>query len=647
MSDRRAGTSGRGLAAAAAELRAGCELRAAARAELLRGGGDDDGLAAARTELRAGGEWRVAARAHGLRAAPDAALRVGIEARDLIDLPHLLGGLIRGDVRLRGGRFLLEIRRAVLAQPARRVPAHLGTNPDATSRALMKLRLDLLDRLLERAVPLGSAQAVLHELAGLARGKELATAEQAAEPLRDLRAHAQCAAVERRAIAIAALVAMELELIAGVVAVIGVVAREYNGAHGDGIYPKRVVEIDPCAPVDLRGNRMDMVARGTVLVLGMFGSVASAQPRPAVPPVVGATEAMKLSAATGFIDDAITSDDQRLAYVVADGSAKAELHVVTLATKQETVIDLAPVTLHPIELRLVGARAFVVGIAEDGNQTAALVELAATSKTKPAGSVVYKVGPATHITVIMRDGKPRIAVHKATTTSTGTRHEVEIDSLETGKRIAAGRVLELDHQDASKALELQVNHWADGMTHAIGIKGGEWDRKENQRTPDVEATYDLVTGQFSDRHPIEDLFEQRKRFQTLADAAGRLDFVRMAWDNASIQLWRAGRPTTIEIDQPLLSYDPKSLQGVVVADGAWFTLKIDPVNAEAVARKKADPEYLDVFHVGSDGKAIRKARVLAAGVRHRFGIVVNNQFWLLERSSGFDRGGRTLTLYAL
>jgi carotenoid cleavage dioxygenase-like enzyme len=104
---------------------------------------------------------------------------------------------------------------------------------------------------------------------------------------------------------------------------------------------------------------------------------------------------------------------------------------------------------------------------------------------------------------------------------------------------------------------------------------------------------------------------------------------------------------TVELDQPLASYDPKSLQGVINADGsAWVSFKVDPVNADAVARKKADPEYLDVFKVGADGKAVRKARVLGKGIRFRFGVI-GDYFWLLERSPGSDRGGRALTLYSL
>src|SRR5580704_15988278 len=107
-------------------------------------------------------------------------------------------------------------------------------------------------------------------------------------------------------------------------------------------------------------HRWSMVRRG-FLVIAALVSPADAQPHPAMPELVGATEVVKFTGATGFIDDAIAFDDQRLAYVVTDGSTKAELHLVTLATEQDTVLDISAITLHPIALRLFGARAFVVG----------------------------------------------------------------------------------------------------------------------------------------------------------------------------------------------------------------------------------------------------------------------------------------------
>jgi hypothetical protein len=394
----------------------------------------------------------------------------------------------------------------------------------------------------------------------------------------------------------------------------------------------------------------------TVLAHAQAQPQQAKQPQQVKPPqqaqqasLVGANELMKITTPSGFVDDVVAYDNQRLAYVVADTSTKAELHVVQLGcakcveAKQEIVVDVSPVTLRPTSLRLVGQRAFVIGATEDGNQVAALVELA--SKTaKP----VYKLGPATHITLLARDGKgpAAVAVHKASATNVGTKHEVELIALETGKRIAKGRPFELD-KDTAKKLDFRVNHWSDGWTRAGGLKGGEWIKKENQRSPDTEATYDLLAGKFVDNKPIADLFEQRKRYQTLADAGGQLDFVRMKADNSGIEIWRRGVPGTVTLDQPLAQYDGKSLQGVINPDGtAWIALKVDPVNAEAVARKKADPEYLDIYRVGADGQATRKARILAKGIRHRFGVI-DGYFWLLEKSTGFDRGGRTLTVYQM
>ncbi len=375
---------------------------------------------------------------------------------------------------------------------------------------------------------------------------------------------------------------------------------------------------------------------------------APAQPKPGLPALIGAAELVKLTPPAGFVDDPVAADEQRLAYVVAETGSKAELHVYSYALKAEQVIDLSTVTLHPIALQLIGPRALVIGVTEDGSQIAAMVELTDKGKTKPAGTVVYKLGPATLITPIVRDGKPRIAIHKTTAGSNGTRHEAQIIAIETGKRVAAGRPLELDAASKQAKLELTVNHWSDGMTRAYGVKAGAWDKKEDQRSPDTEASYDLITGKLESKK-IDDLYEQRRRFQSLADTGAQLDFVRMARDNSGLQLWKSGKPKPITFEEPLTNYDLKSLQAAVTPDGgAWVVLKMDPVNAAAVERKKADPEYLDVFSVGSDGKALRRSRILAKGIRHRFGLIpdkAGDKFWLLERNNGFDRGGRSLTVY--
>ena len=85
-----------------------------------------------------------------------------------------------------------------------------------------------------------------------------------------------------------------------------------------------------------------MVERGSVLtaiavvMCGALVSLASAQPKAAPGPAaskqsltpIGATQVMKIAAETGFVDDIVAYDNQRIAYVVADTSTRAELHVV-------------------------------------------------------------------------------------------------------------------------------------------------------------------------------------------------------------------------------------------------------------------------------------------------------------------------------
>ncbi len=389
-----------------------------------------------------------------------------------------------------------------------------------------------------------------------------------------------------------------------------------------------------------------------VVIAGLvaISAVAHAQPKPGEIPLIGAQPLLTVAAPTGFIDDVAAVDGDRVAYVITDGTNAAALHIARVGGKpeEEQVIDISTFTLKPTSLTFVaGQRIFVVGAGDADKQVAALIELVTTSKKRVAGSSVYRIAPAEHIGVIARDGKLRVAVHRQVENTGTTMHTVEVLALETGRRVAAGKPLVVDGTGHDKKRDFRVNHWSDGWTKVHGVKAGEWDKKEDQKAPDQEATLDLVTGKI-DRKPVDDLFEQKRRFGALADAAGKLDFLRMPPNGSGIELWRAGKMTQLTLDQKLSDYDPKSIQGTVSSDGSgWLALKVDPVNAEAVARKRADLEYLDIFRIAADGKATRKARLLAKGVRHRFGSAGESRYWLMDRNAGFERGGKTFTLYQL
>src|SRR5450432_1670182 len=97
-----------------------------------------------------------------------------------------------------------------------------------------------------------------------------------------------------------------------------------------------------------------MLTRLGALAVALISLPVAAQPAKQ-PPLVGATEVQSFGAPTGFIEDAIGYDDQRIAYVVADGSTKTELHIAQ-PNVPEVVVDLSAFTLHPISIKLLGSR---------------------------------------------------------------------------------------------------------------------------------------------------------------------------------------------------------------------------------------------------------------------------------------------------
>ena len=176
---------------------------------------------------------------------------------------------------------------------------------------------------------------------------------------------------------------------------------------------------------------------------------------------------------------------------------------------------------------------------------AALVELVEHGKTKPAGTVVYKL-PAAAPPVVT--GAPRRHDPSRRAEPIGHRRRRVMRSIAVAGSWAAAQARGQRHE---QALDFRVNHWADGMTRALGVKGGEWNR-EGQRSPDVEATYDLVAGKFVDQRPIANLFEQRKRFRRSPTRAASSDTCV-----PKAARYRSGSaPQAIELDQPFASYDP-------------------------------------------------------------------------------------------
>lgn len=372
-----------------------------------------------------------------------------------------------------------------------------------------------------------------------------------------------------------------------------------------------------------------------LIVLALAGNARADVTDPKPAPLVGVTEAARPAIDKGFIDDAIAFDGARLAYVNTDASTFADLVVYDVAKKAEASRVALPGDLGAtVAVELVGPRVLVVGRAEDGKARAALIGA--------DGKIARRFGPADDITLI---GGPQLVLHRAKPGARGAiTHELEVVELDKGKRVGKLHTLALDGGGKNAKLDLAVDHFTDGFTHAIGVQGGHWDPKENQRTPDVAADYDLIAGKVATT-AIDDPMEHQRRAEVLTarPAGAPSTFVKMSHDLATVELWRNGAPAPLALDQPVAQYDPASLQG----GDTWLVLEVDPTNAAAVKRKKADAQYLDLFAVdGASGKAVRKGRVLVTPKKKYATGVTKGMWWVLERSVGYDRGGTSLVVYA-
>jgi len=319
--------------------------------------------------------------------------------------------------------------------------------------------------------------------------------------------------------------------------------------------------------------------------------------------------------------------------------------VVDVATGAEAATyDVGQVTLRPTTLELTAAGLVVIGADDTGRVVAGLVN--------SVGKVMWRAA-ADRASVLMLGGKRVLALVTRTERGDGTTYTAEQRALATGRRIGKVRKLAVDETGRNKKLGFTVNHFLVGGTVAVGVKDGEWDRAENVRLPDVAATYDLMAGKagaFVRTEAITDLKQHAQRMAVLRTATNPDGFVRWSGDGTTVEHWHDGAGTALTLDQSTTLYAPGSLLSALPATGAaWLALTIDPTNVAAVARKRSDTPYFDLFEVNG-GTATRRARLLATGKRFAFGVVPTaggTRLWVLERNAGMDRGGKALTIYSV
>ena len=384
------------------------------------------------------------------------------------------------------------------------------------------------------------------------------------------------------------------------------------------------------------------------LAVGANGVAAQPTAKPAPPKIVkdppppelvGVARLGELRPGKGLVDDAITVAGGRILALARDGAGGVALRSLSTADATEVpALDLTTIAPEAYRVTAVGPRLFVVYGAE-APRAGVLIE--------PTGKVVRAHKPATELAVRTVGGKPVVVAysHDARTKG-GELHQVQLFDLASGKKIAkkGGRLLlGADHRDPK--LDFRPIYFLEDMTVAVGVRGGIWRKQDNQRSPDTWAAYDLVTNTWLRDEPIRDPMGLARRQPVLAAHAGEHVFARIAEDLSDVEVWRDGVVSTVTLDQPLEIYDPLSVQYATRGDRLWISVTVDPTNAPAVKRQKADARYLDLYELDGD-RATRKARLLVQKQGVRWGWA-DDALWVLEKSAGFTRGGTALQLYKL
>ncbi len=364
---------------------------------------------------------------------------------------------------------------------------------------------------------------------------------------------------------------------------------------------------------------------------------------PPPPPLVGLDTKGAFAPERGFIDDVVASDSDRLGIVVTDGASLVEIQLVSNTDLGEIArLDVAKLMPAVRRFYLRADAMFLVGEAEDGAPVPAVL-VGLDGKVRKA----HKAATDHHLMPYPAPSGPE-AVYSYTVDRKargGVLHQLEVFDLLKGKKLSKkpGRLLlGKDARDAK--LDFTPAYFTHGNTIAVGTRGGVWRKKEDQRSPDTHAALDLLTGKWVKDEPITDLLGRARHLEIMTEHRSAL-FARATDDLSGIEIWRDGVARPVELDQPLVVYDASTLAYAQKGEQLWLSLMVDPVNAPAVARQKADPQYLDLFVVEGD-HAVRKARILAPKKKLRWGWV-GDRLWVMEKNVGFDRGSKLLSLYTL
>ena len=413
----------------------------------------------------------------------------------------------------------------------------------------------------------------------------------------------------------------------------------------------------------------------TVLVTS--GGVARAQmaptqapaAAPAAPPVPGggaAAARFVIKVEKGFIDDHfdLVTEAKVLAVLLTDAASFARVDLVDLETgKPRRTIEIGDPQRMFERVLVAGGGEMVVLVSRDagnGRRSAQLYD----SRGRPAGIL----GPVDDISVATHQGKRVLVAVSRAGSGKAITYKVARHRLEGLGRVGPVGSFVIEEGKDLREPPLKMVGWQRNYTELVGMRPGGYDKARDVRLPSRAAVLDTSDGRFTFEADIGDVMAWAAASELRRKFPGRGLFAVFTPDAQQFELIDfQGRRTPIKLPVPLRYYDPTSLQEheqLPPAGGPGgsllFSLAIDPLHSEALARRKKDPSFLDLYIARPDaaapsaatGKAAlgaRFERVLRAPMDDRpvGWVAAGSHAAILRKHKNFSRGGNLLEVYPL
>lgn len=276
-----------------------------------------------------------------------------------------------------------------------------------------------------------------------------------------------------------------------------------------------------------------------------------------------------------------------------------------------------------------------------------------------SGTSEGNIGPVSDIVVTNAASGPVILSIKKP--ADGSRGEFSLNTWSTSTlKAGAARSYQVrdDGRTTTDKGTGQPLYFLDDYQTLVTKHDGFYDKKTDVRQPDFIGFVDTLTGKLRHSQPIADLpatFQWAKLrekhpeslFISIDPASHKAELIR------STDRPQAGTPaeSRVELSLPRVTkmYEMNTLQTQLLRrDRMVFSLGVDPVNEEAVAAKRTDPDTLDLLVMDplAPNPTVTKLISLPGHKRPNAWFVTDTgRFAILRKHKNFPRGGTQIEVY--